>query len=54
MTTEEWLRNAIASKKAFIQAQSHDIERAKAKIVDAERELRQYEEDLKKFHSIKD
>lgn len=49
MTTEEWLRNAIASKRNFIQAQINDIERAKVKIADAEQELAQYEEALKKL-----
>ena len=49
MTTIEWLKSAIASKKALIQSHQFDIERAKNKIADAEKELLQLEQDLKKF-----
>lgn len=53
MTTEEWLRSNIESKKNFIRSLYMDIEKARVRIEVAERELASYEEDLKKFKSVK-
>lgn len=48
-TAKDWIKSSIKSKKDLISAHLKDIERAANRIEEAEKEIAQYEMDLKKF-----